>query len=153
MYFHFPYSPNQGCVFLGWHILRILRKSFSLQTLQFSWPEMLSLKIHFIGTFLYEVICMISIKNDTRWLYTLESSAWKIYSNKITEWIEELKTSSYMVWKCHDQKITLNFVNHLHFRVNGYLSFFEGAGSSKIKDKSNYNLLLERRSHKHKKTF
>lgn len=58
-----------------------------------------------------------------------------------------------MVWKCHDQKITLNFVNHLHFRVNGYLSFFEGAGSSKIKDKSNYNLLLERRSHKHKKNI
>lgn len=62
----------------------------------------------------------------------------KKYSSRKLGYIEELRTSS-MVWECHGLKITdfmlcpnlkslntLNFISHLHFRVIGCLSFFEG---------------------------
>lgn len=72
----------------------------------------------------------------------------KKYSNRKIGWIEELRTSPYVVWDYHGQKITdfmlysnfqslntFNFISHLHFRVNGCLSFFEGTSYDKVEEK------------------
>ena len=101
----------------------------------------------------YKIISVINI-NLKRYEATRYSDklSMKKYSKKKkqqpTGRIEGLGTSPYMVWECHGLKITdfilcsdfkgLNtFISRLHFRVNGCLSFFEGASHNKVEDKSN----------------